>query len=398
MHDIQSELGETKSFQSAAFSGEAGAGVIGVLFGMVLSFGLLVALFFFSFGKVVPPNFIGVRQNNFRIPGLLQKGYADKGLDPGLHWTFPGLSTIYLLPRDLQIVTLSRDGDGQGDLNLDQLEIPTTDGSKVRTDITLMIRYFPSVSETPVAKAGRKTESDVLVPMLVNVAHGGPRDLVNTYTTVNKKQLSTFAKKAEDFLKRSLSTLSTSDYYNPVLREKAAVQAQEKMNELVNQEGIEVWGTLIRRYVYSEKNIDDAIFAKNLQEQTERLNAAQSALAEAKAKTEETRASWDANIRVLKDQGAAKVRVLASEGNRYQQEKMAEGEKLVQIAIAAVEREKNNAFSSPGGDVFIARQMVPIVGTLTGGLVSDLDPYDLGAWIGKFKGMAAPSRTDRGQP
>ena len=380
--------------------GERGSlliGLVSVLFVLLLA---TVSAAYLIFGKVVPPDFIGVRQNYFSFPGVMSKGYQDRGLPPGLHWAIPGLTKIHLIPRDFQVINLHKGGEG-GDLIFRQLEIPTTDGSKVLTDITLVVRFFDSVVEGPagpVVKSSKKTEADVPVVSKVEARHGGPRELVNTFTTSKQKQLNTFAQRAEDYLKRSLSTLSTTDYYNPAMREKAAVDAQERINEAVNPDGIELWAALIRRYVYSERNIDDQIFAKNLQEQTERLNAAQSALAAARAKTEETRASWDADIKVLKDQGAAKVRIVTSEGARYKQEKVSEGDKLVELASAGVEREKNTIYAGPGGDTYIARQMLPLLSTLSGGLVTGIDPFDLQAWVSKLKTISQEHGGAANQP
>lgn len=359
---------------------------------------LFVSLIFFVFGQIVWPDTIGLRENFFGIPGVLKEGYDERGLSPGLHWKIPGFSTIHLIPRGFQFVNLNNNPQG-GDLDLNQLEIPTTDGSKVKTDITLILRYFDTVGAAPrvVEEANEDAEERKgKVPFVSfrEVAHGGPKQLVNTYTLDSDKQLRTFAKKGEDFLKRALSNLSTTDYYNPVVREKAALHANETINQVVNKDGIELWATLIRRYVYSEKNIDDQIFAKNLQEQTERLNAAQSALAEAKAETEQTRAEWDAKIKVLNVEGTSQVRVIRSEAELYKKQKTAEGDKLVEIAIAEIEREKNNAYASPGGDIYVARRMLPILSALRGGVVADIDPFDIGSWIEKLlaKGRKGAAR------
>lgn len=379
------ESGAVRADSEGLVSGEQGS-VLTVLITFFVFLAIFLGLIFFVFGTIVWPNTIGLRQNYFNIPGLLTKGYVSEGLEPGLHWKIPGLSNVHLIKRDFQVINLNRDSRG-GDLDLAQLEIPTTDGSKVQTDFTLILRYFSNVAtlaeadEAPVVEKG-----DYEVPFVSYRprAHGGPRELVNTYTLNQDKQLRTLAKKAEDFLKRSLSKLSTTDYYNAGLRENAALSANQKVNDTVNKDGVELWATLIRRYIYSEKNIDDQIFAKNLQEQTEHVNVAKSALAEAQAKTEQNRAHWDAKIKVLKVEGAAKVRVIKSEAELYQQSKIAEGDKLVQFAVAEVEGAKNSIYASPGGDIFVARKMLPIISSLRGGVLSDLDPFDLNAWVDRL--------------
>lgn len=360
---------------------EQGA-ISGLLIGLVVVIFALSMLAFFVFGQIVPPNSIGLRQNYFSLPGVLKEGFEDRGLDPGLHWKVPGLSTVHLIPRDFQFIQFNV-GSAEGDYDRPALEVPTTDGSKVKTDLTLITRYFDHVRKGDDAARPKEEVAEDGVPiMLANIgSHGGPRQLVNAFTFTPERQRDTFSRKVEEYLLRSLSKLSTTDFYNPVLRERAALAANTEINRAVNPDGIELWSTLIRRYVYSQKNIDDQIFAKNLQEQTERLNAAKSALAEAQAKTEQTRAIWDAKVQVLTEEGAAKVRVVNAEASRFEQEKIAEGDKLLEIALAEVERAKNNAFASPGGEVYLAREMIPVVTGIQGGVLTDIDPFDINSWL-----------------
>lgn len=366
--------------------------ILGVLSFFVFAILTLVILIFFVFGKIVPPNKIGIRQNFFSIMGILEEGYNESGLKPGLHWKVPGISDVILIPRDFQFIQLDAN-EKSGDLNLPYLEIPTSDGSKVKTDITLVLRYFdkPGKSES-IGVDWSSTEanpdsSDVPVVQKISRAHGGPKDLVNTYGSRNERQLRTFVGKAEDKLKRWLSALSTIDYYNPSLREKAALKSTESINEFSTKEGIELWGTLVRRYTYSEQKIDDQIFAKNLQDATEVLNSAQSSLAEARAVTEEKRAFWDGQkIAVLKEEGIAKVRILDEEAASYEAQQRAKADKLYEVALAEIEKEKNQIFATAGGRVYVARQMVPVLQSIGGGIISDIDPYNIESWVRKLSG------------
>jgi regulator of protease activity HflC (stomatin/prohibitin superfamily) len=363
----------------------------------IISFIVIVTLLayfflFFVFGKLVPPNMIGLKLNYYPIPGLLKGGYEEKGLAPGLHWKIPGISDIILLPRDFQFIQMDEEAES-GDLALSKLEIPTADGSKVKTDISLIIRYFSGAGETKAIgtessdTANPEIGKDVPIVKPITRTHGGPKELVNIYTSSVDRQLKSFSIKAEDSLKRALSTLSTTDYYNPSLREKAAFRATENINQQVNQEGIELWATLIRRYIYAEQKIDDQIFAKNLQDATERLNAAQSELAEARAKTEEVRAEWDGQkIAVLKVDGESQVRVLEEEARTYEAEKVAIADKQIEISKAEIDKEKNQILSSQGGDIYVGRKMIPFISSLKGGIVSGIDPYKVNDWSKKLSG------------
>ncbi len=347
---------------------------------------VLNVLTFYVFGQIVRPNEIGLRRNYFSLPGMLKEGYVEKGLLPGLHWKVPGISTVQLLPRDFQVVHLNDREQLGGDLDLDQLEIPTTDGSKVRTDITFILRYFEE-PQTVEPEAATPAEPDTTVPFVSykKRTHGGPKQLVNSFGSTQRGRLRIFATKAEESVKKALSNLSTTDYYNPIVRERSALRAREIVNDDVAPDGIELWATLIRRYVYSEKNIDDQIFAKNLQEQTERLNAAERALQEAKAETEETKARWDAEIKDLLVEGQQRREVIMSEADRYEVEQVSVGDRAVQESIAKVDQAKNTVLTdTPGAGVYIARQMTPLLSTLEGGVITDIDPYDVDAWVKKL--------------
>ena len=381
-----------KRNQVPFFPIEKGAGLISFL-GFVLTLLIVgVVLIFFVFGQIIPPNKIGVRRNYFSFFGILEEGYGKRGLKSGLQWKVPGISSIILLPRDFQFIHMDP-MEKSGDLNLPNLEIPTADGSKVRTDITLITRFFDSpgssktVGTNDLHKEIDPSSTDVPVVNQIERLHGGPNDLVNNYGSELGRQLDLFSKKAGDSLKRSLSALSTIDYYNPAMRERAALKSTEDINGLANHEGIELWSTLIRRYTYVEQNIDDQIFAKNLQDAMEHLNSALSELSKAKAATEDKKAFWDSQkIGVLKVDGDSKVRILLEEAKKYEDELVAKGDKLIEISKAEVEFQKNETLNSSGGKIFVARKMVPIIKSLQGGIISGIDPYDIDSWVKKLMG------------
>ena len=362
-------------------------GVLGILVTVALLIAVGVGCVFYVFGQIINPNEIGLRQNYFSIPGIVEEGYSERGLRAGLHWKIPGVSTIHLLPRDFQIINFNKKAYPDAVLNMPQLEIPTTDGSKVKTDLTLIVRLFeePVTFPEPPKRVLVPEGEDVPLPEAAPRSHGGPRELVNNYRTKPAEQLRLLASFMEEAIKNSLSMLSTTDYYNPVLREHSALLATEQINEKINPDGIQLWGTLIRRYVYSERNIDDAIFNKNLQEATEKLNAAERALEQARAKTEMTRANWDAQIADLRVEGEQEKAVITSEADRYEVEKTAIGDRSVQEAYAEVDKAKNRVLTdTPGADVYIAREMTPLLSTLEGGVVTDIDPFNVDAWVGKL--------------
>lgn len=371
---------------STLYKNQSGAFAAIVPFVIILFVGL-VLLPFFVLGKIVPPNKIGVRQNFISIAGLLDKGYATEGLQPGLHWKIPYVSDIHLFPGTFQFVNLTSHVS-DGELNLPALDVPTTDGSKVKTDLTLVMRLYRGPGGEPLDPNIVSDKADpkvVPLPQIVSYPHQGPQALVTQLTTSERRQLQRFADTAQKELRDSLSNLSTTEFYNPQLREHAAIYATHRINQLAGDFGMELWGSLIRRYVYADQSIDDQIFAKNLQDQTERLNAAGSLLAEAKALTERESALWDAKIRDLKIGGESKVIVVRSEGDLYESTQRAAGDLEVQKAKAAVDKEKAMLLSNAAGaEFYVAREMAPILATMRGGIVSGVDPYDMDAWVKKL--------------
>jgi len=367
-----------------------------ILPAMLLLFALAIGAVFtpyFVFGKLVPPDQVGVRRNFFSVPGFLEGGFSSVGLSPGLHWQIPLVSEVGLIPRGVQYVTFSKKRV-EGEKTIKELLVPTTDGSKVETDVTLVLRFFDSAG----AEEHLKTVSDENLktatsleaapkPVRKKVEHGGPHELIERYGSDTGKILERVAERSENELKQNLSQLSTSDYYSPVLRERAALRAQDNLATSLGIDGIELWGTLIRRYNYAERKIDDQIFAKNLQDQTERLNAAASKLAAAKAETEKQQAFWDAKIKSLEVEGQSKADVVRSQAELYESSKMAQGDLLVASSKAEVDTRRARALSEiQGADVYVARELAPILRSLKGGVVSDVDPYNIDSWVKKLVG------------
>ena len=359
---------------------------------------ILVFVPYFVFGKVVPPDTIGLRQNLFGVPFVLKKGFQESGLEPGLQWQIPMLSQVILLPRDFKSIDYQAEAR-EGDYAAGDLLVPTTDGSKVKTNVTLVVRLFErpelyqTQPETPVLETGKgdihgEGTVEAPKPVITKRSHGGPQELIANYSPSQAAILEKVSQIAENGIRQQLSELSTADYYNPLLREKAALRAQDDIAKALAPDGIELWATLILRYTYVEQKIDDQIFAKNLQDQMERLNAASSRLAAARANTERERANWDAKIKSLEVEGQTKAQVVESEGRLYEASKKAEGDFLVAKARAEVDAARAQVLNAAtdGAENYVAREMAPLVRTLAGGVVSNVDPYDVDRWVERFTG------------
>jgi len=323
-----------------------------------LGFGFLA----YFFGLVVPPGYVGVRQINF---GPFQ-GFSERGLRPGYHWSIPFYSQVHLVPQKIQILQLDREVGVHPD-TLGALDIQTTDGSTVDVDLSILKSFYPDSGVDN------------------GIKHGGPSELIRNVGTSKERWDNHLKRTAEDALRRSLGKLYASQFYNPDLREEKVKEAFDDMKPRVAEFGIKLEGLLVRRYTYRTERIDNAIFQKNLQAQEEGLNAAASKLAEAKAKLEQVAAEWDAKIMTLKVEGENKAKVIVSEANLYESQKRADGDLEVAKAQAEVERQKASALAqSEAARTYVAKEIAPLLASLKGGVVSDLDPYNLEAWMKKL--------------
>lgn len=313
----------------------------------------------YFFGVVVYPGEVAVRQINFGY----KQGVQKKILEPSLVWNIPFYSKIYKVPSVIQTLYLTHN-DTEGKSTEGVLEVQTVDGSSIFADIYVLYQFL-NASENV-------TREDGAYNLLTEV--GVAQDLwmqrIKT-ATINE-------------LKKSLGSLSTSEFYNPYKREKAVLNAQSKINERLKKYGINVSGLLLGRYTYAESRIDNAIFEKNIQDQEERLNAARKKLGEAQAKTTELEAKWDAKIKTLLVEAENDAKVIMSKADLYEGEKKAKGDLLVSKAIADSEKLKADALRGQGADMYVTKELAPIVKSLKGGVISGVDPYNLKTWMSKF--------------
>lgn len=362
-------------------------GMGGWIFALTFFLFIILALVYFFFfivaGYSVGPGSVGVRQIKFG-PG---QGFAEDGLRPGSHWGVPGgfYTTVHIVPQTIQLLNFTRD-KREGENSLPPLEIQTADRATVDVDITVVSRFYDRPGESP-----PPTYGDVLAPIgsSESIKHGGPADLLKTLGPVPDRWINHIRRTAEDELKRALGAISTGDFYDPKKRETQIAFAHESMNRALAAIGIRIESVLLRRYTYREGRIDEAIFQKNLQDQEERLNVAASKLAEAQAALEQVAAESDAKISTLKVEGENKARVMRSEGDLYENEKKAQGDLALARARAEVDKLRSGALASTrGSEIYVAKELAPLLSSIRGGVVSELDPYDLDSWI-KRLGVAA---------
>lgn len=322
----------------------------------------------FIFGSVVPVGAVGIRKIAFGP----KQGLLHRSLEPGLHWTIPGYSTIYQVPQTVRVLDFDRDLKANPG-SFGSLDVPTTDGTTVDIDLSLLYRFYPSPSQ--------------------DGSYGGPIDLINRVGATDAQWSKYLAQAADNEIKRALGSLSTVDFYDPKARQERVAVAEKALRDVVRPLGIRLEGVLLRRYTYREE-IDQAIFKKNLQELESAYNKVAGDFAEAQRDVNKVASDGDVAIQNLDKQGVSEAQKIRSEGDLYRRQKVAQGELLVAEARANIDRQRAEVLALAGGDTYVSLKLAEILKTLKGGVVSDIDPFDLDQWIRRLNGSEARARLD----
>lgn len=334
-----------------------------LVLGSVLALVLVVVAF--VFGSVVPVGYVGVRKIAFG-PG---QGLTSTPLLPGFHWTIPGYSTIYLVPQTIRIVDFERDVKTYP-ASFGTLNVPTVDGTRVDVDVAVLYRFMARAGDTNGLK------------------HGGVADLIKHIGATDVEWTKYISQVANNEIKRSLSALSTVEFYDPEARGERVRIAEEEMRKNLAPFGVQIDGLLVRRYTYREE-IDQAIFKKNLQEAEMAFNKVAGDFAAAQRDVNKVESDGTVAIQNLDKQGTSEAEKIRSEGDLYRREKMAQADLLLAEARAEVDTMRNDVLSKVGSDVYVALQLARVVASLKGGVVTNLDPYDFNAWVDRLIGSPA---------
>lgn len=355
-----------------AINRESGRFIGSLLFLLLMVSGVLAGIAFF-FGTIVPVGAVGVRKIAFG-PG---QGLRPKSLSPGLQWAVPGYSTIYQVPQTLRVIDFSSRAEGSNS-PFDSLDIPTVDGTTVNVDAAIIYRLY--------ATAGRDE----------GLEHGGPSDLIQNVGATEIQWAKYISQVTENELKRSLSALSTAEFYDPSAREARVAIAERELRKLLAPLGVQVQSVLLRRYRYRDE-IDQAIFKKNLQELESAYNKVAGEFAEAQRDVNAVASEGDVKIKNLERQGLSMVETIRSEGDLYRREKYAQGDLLVAEARASVDKMRSDVLSKVGADVYVALQLAQLLASLKGGVITNIDPYDFDSWVKKLAGAVKPTTSENSE-
>jgi regulator of protease activity HflC (stomatin/prohibitin superfamily) len=325
----------------------------------ILGSSLLVILVGYnSCTTYVRPGEAGVKQIKFGI---------GKGIEPflygvGLHYVGVG-ETMHRFPTSLQVLELSNSKsevseDVEGHRVTSAINIQTSEGYNVQVDATVLYRVSDPLKTMTTIGPGRLFEDSAVIP------------------------------RATQDLRRTLGELDAEDFYRGTKRMDKAHEAQRQLAAELKDKGVEVLQVLVRRYVYDSR-YQQAIEQRKIQDQTVYKNEAEAKAATANAAKNKIVAEGAANVLVELARGEAEVKKLDSDADLYRRRKAAEGNLLVQLAVAQGTELESQALRGVGSENTVGLKMAEALkGTRLIVLPTDgegaMNPLDLKTLLKRF--------------
>jgi regulator of protease activity HflC (stomatin/prohibitin superfamily) len=297
----------------------------------------------------VAPYEAGIKESRF-AGGVSNELYA------GGRWyvTGPGV-TIHRFPMSVQALEMtseSKQSDNDDVRHVQRIEIDTSDGSKVRVDVTVLYRITDPYA------------------VLTKI---GPKRMFENSAVIPKTVLS---------LKKNLGQLLAEDFYHESRRLERSLAARDEMNQLLKDVGIAVDHVLIRQYYY-EKGYQQQIENRKVQDQLVFTNRSQAEAAKEDAVRRRIESEGLAATDVEKQRGEAEVTKIRAEADLYKTRKEAEGDMLVQVAEAKGTQLVNQAYASSGSDNLVALDMAKVLEGIELMIITDekngVNPLDIDA-------------------
>lgn len=301
-----------------------------LLTGLKVLIGLMVlgAFFYNLFFVYVRPDEYGIKV----VRVGLSRGVQKEVYHAGLTFLLPfGLQQMYVLPKDIQVLELTN--------------FPQTAAKAARKDRAAHIQTSDGFFV------------DVDVSMLYHI-----KDPFLVFTTIGPGTLfedNGIIPKAEPALKETLGKLTTEEFYNSPMRVQKTEEAKLRLNEVLNQKGIEVDEVLVRYFKYSpeiQKNIEE----KKLQDQMVFTNQAAARAAREEAALKKIVQEGMVIAAVEIEKGKAYVTRKIAEKDLYVRSKKANADLLVKLAEAERVHLKNEALKGSGAERMVGLKMADV--------------------------------------
>jgi len=323
---------------------------------------LALMIFFGSCTTYVRPNEVGILQSNIIPPTGIRAGLLAGGR---LHALGLG-QTIYTFPTDLQILTLTSDKNDSIPVRNQRIEpsieVNTSDGSRVKVDITVLYHLGDAVKVMQTSGPGRLFETNTLIP------------------------------KVQAALKKNLGEMRAEDFYSEKIRGEKTAAAEAQVKAELEPKGLVLDHLLVRQYYYN-RDYEQQIEDKKIQDQLVFTRQSEADAAKELAKKQTIEATGKANVAVEQQRGTAEVTKIQAEADNYKRKKHAEADLLVQLSTAKGTELENAAYQGAGSENMVGMKMADVLSGLDVVLVpagkGGVNPLDLDQQLRLFDVKAA---------
>jgi regulator of protease activity HflC (stomatin/prohibitin superfamily) len=290
---------------------------------------IIIAIFvlYNSFLKYVEPNEYGIKQVKIGI----NRGIQKEPYTTGLHFLIPGIQKMHFLPRDIQVLEITNYPQSASNFARQEraVHIQTSDGFFVDVDLSILYHIEDPYKVFTKIGPGNLFVDNGIIP------------------------------KAEPTLKETLGELTTEEFYNSILRTGKAENAKKRLNQELNEKGIQVDQVLVRYFKYSDE-IQRNIEEKKLKDQLVFKNQAEARASIEEAKLKKITQEGMVMVSVEIEKGKAYVTKTRAEKDLYFRKKSAEADLLVKLADAEKTRLKNEALKGKGAERMVGLKMADV--------------------------------------
>ncbi len=308
----------------------------------------------------VAPNEVGILESRLVPPRGIRPELIQGGR---LHFLMPG-QTIHRFPTDLQLVQFNSGSEGHTGRHSRRerlepsIEVNTSDGSRVGVDVAVVYRIENAFTIMQQAGPGRQFENNTLIPKVISA------------------------------LKKNLGEMVAEDFYDVHKRVARQTAAQQQIGDELQGKGLVVEHVLVRQYYYN-KDYQQQIEEKKIQDQLKFTRQSESEAAKELAKKQEIDAQGKANVAIETERGGAEVTKIKAEADAYKRKRQAEADLLVKLADAQGTELENAAYQGGGSENLVGLQMAQVLQGLDVVLVpsggkTGFNPLDLNQTLELF--------------
>ena len=278
-------------------------------------------------------NFVAPKQVGLRVVkeglGIWTEGpAAAKPLPPGWHPILPWFQEFPKYDKSIQKFEMTDQSGGIRTPDHAAIEIRTSDGYRVKVDITIL--YHVLEGKANLLPAHYKNDQDIRDIGIKGICPG--------------------------ILQNKLSELEKAeDFYSSDLRVQKAQAAVAEMNQVFAPRGLQVLEVLIRDFQFPEQ-YEEAILRKVLADQLQQVQEALTRAAAAEAVWKRIIAEGDRDAEAERARGTAEAQRLDAEADKVRVERAAEGDRRILEAQAQGRGQITSALAGRGGKAFVGME------------------------------------------